>query len=264
MESVEGARSFMTSGGAYDLFMGRYSRPLAVTFVEAAGVSPGARALDVGCGPGALTGVLVGLLGADAVCAFDPSAPFVAECEARHPGVDVRLGRAEAIPFDDASFDYALAELVLHFVTDPQQAAIELKRVVRPGGLVAACVWDFGEGMEMLRHFWDAALIVDPGAPDEATTLRFGREGEIAELLAAAGFVDISEATLTVESHYQGFAELWSGFLAGIGPAGTFCLSLPADECARVREELFRSIGSPSGPFALAATARYAHGRRST
>ncbi len=182
-------------------------------------------------------------------------------CRARAAGVDVRLGPAEAIPFDDGSFDCVLSQLVLHFVTEPRRAAEEFRRVVRPGGLVAACVWDFAAGMEMLRHFWDAALTVDPHAPDEARTMRFGRQGEIAELLDTAGFDDVVETTLHVSSTYAGFDELWSGFLAGIGPAGSFCLSLPDADRAAVRSELFSRVGSPSGPFSLGATARCAHAR---
>ena len=261
MEPAEGAATFRTSGAAYDAFMGRYSRPLAVAFADAAGIAPGRRALDVGCGPGALTTVLVDRLGAGAVAAFDPSAPFVSECAARHPGVDVREGRVEAVPFEDGAFDAALAQLVLHFVSDPSKAAAELRRVVRPGGTVAACVWDFAHGMEMLRHFWDAALTVDPDAPDEAQTLRFGRQGEIVELFDAAGIVEIVESTLRVASTYSGFEELWSGFCAGIGPAGSFCMALPEDRRGALRAALYNGLGAPAGPFTLAATARCAVGR---
>jgi len=261
MDTNDTARSFLATGQAYDGFMGRYSRPLAVVFADQAGLPAGRTALDVGCGPGALTGVLVDRLGAGAVSAFDPSPPFVAECAARHPGVDVREGRAEAIPFDDARFDAALAQLVLHFVSEPARAARELRRVLRPGGVAAACVWDFAEGMQMLRHFWDAALAIDPHAPDEARTLRFGRPGEIAELLLSAGFDDIAETTLTVSARYQGFEELWAGFLAGVGPAGSFCMSLPQSERTALRAELFDRLGAPTGAFSLTATARCASGR---
>ncbi|CAN5666320.1 class I SAM-dependent methyltransferase [soil metagenome] len=261
MDPVQGARSFQTSGEAYDAFMGRYSRPLAVLFADAANLAEGLSALDVGCGPGALTGVLVDRLGADAVSACDPSPPFVSECATRHSGVEVRAGRAEAIPFDDGTFDRALAQLVLHFVSDPAQAAREFRRVLRPGGTVSACVWDFAEKMEMLRHFWDAALTVDPQAPDEARTLRFGREGEITQLLDAAGFEDLTETTLSVTSSYTDFDELWSGLLAGIGPAGSYCVSLPEDTRADLRAVMFDRLGSPSGSFSLGAVARCASGR---
>jgi SAM-dependent methyltransferase len=258
---TDGARSFLVSGDAYDGFIGRYSRQLAIAFADMAGVAPGQSVLDVGCGPGALTGVLAARLGPGAVSACDPSPPFVADCAARHPGVDVRLGRAEEIPFDDARFDRAMAQLVLHFVSDPPRAAAELRRVVRPGGIIAACVWDFAERMHMLRAFWDAALSVDPGAPDEARVLRFGRQGEIAGLFDSAGLEDITETTLEVSSAYENYDELWSGFLAGIGPAGSYLVAQDEARRGAIRDALFARLGSPAGRFTLAATARCARGR---
>jgi ubiquinone/menaquinone biosynthesis C-methylase UbiE len=256
-----GAGAFLTSGAAYDAYMGRYSRQLSGAFADLAGVAEGHMVLDVGCGPGALTGVLVERLGAASVAAFDPSPPFVAECAARCPGVDVRAGRAEEIPFEDGRFDRALAQLVLHFVADPAEAAREIRRVLRPDGVFAACVWDFADGMEMLRAFWDAALEVDPEAPDEARLLRFGEQGEIATLLEGAGFQDVVETTITVSSSYADFAELWSGFLAGIGPAGAYLLT--RDDAGRdaLRDAMFRRLDAPAGPFTLGAVARYAAGR---
>jgi SAM-dependent methyltransferase len=261
MDEVEGARTFTVAGSTYDAFMGRYSVPLAERFADAAGVSSGAAALDVGCGPGALTGVLVARLGPDAVSACDPSPSFRDACAARHPGVTVVPGRAESLPFEDDVVDHALAQLVLHFVSDPTRAAAELRRVTRPGGTVAACVWDFAEGMEMLRAFWDAALSVDPSAPDEARTMRFGRPGEIVALLGSCGLEDVVESTLTVASTYASFDELWDGFLAGVGPAGAYCVSLTGQDQERLRTALFARCGSPDGPLTLQARARCAVGR---
>ncbi len=261
MDHVQGARSFQTSGAAYDAFMGRYSRPLAVAFADRAGVAAGQSVLDVGCGPGALTSVLVERLGVRAVRACDPSEPFVAECAARHPGVDVRRGRAETLPFEDHSFDAALSQLVLHFVSEPAVAAAELARVLRPGGTAAACVWDATGGMQMLRHFWDAALTVGLDVPDEAMGLRFGGSGEITGLLAEAGFHDLAETTVTVTTTYADLDDLWSGVLAGIGPAGACCVSLPPDTRDAVRAAMDASLGSPPGPFVLDAVARCIVGR---
>lgn len=262
MDDVPGVATFQATGDAYDSFMGRYSRPLAEAFANTIDLSPGLAVLDVGCGPGALTGVLVERLGGQSVTAIDPSASFVEACAARHRGVDVRIGRAEQIPSPDGRFDVAVAQLVLHFVSDPDTAASELRRVVRPGGTVAACVWDFEEGMAMLRHFWDAALAVDPDAPDEARTMRFGRQSEIVDLFETAGLQDVVETTIDVRSHYGGFDELWQGFLQGIGPAGSYCVSLSEEHRDAVRLELFQRVGSPAADFELSATARIASGRR--
>lgn len=261
MDDTEGARMFAVAGSAYDSFMGRYSTALAAGFADAAGVSAGGSALDVGCGPGALTGVLVSRLGPDNVYACDPSPSFRDACAARHPGVVVKPGRAESIPFEDGVVDHALAQLVLHFVSDGERAAAEMARVVRPGGTVAACVWDFADGMEMLRHFWDAALSIDPDAPDEARVLRFGRPGEIAELFSGAGLEDVVESMLRVESTYASFDELWNGFLAGVGPAGAYCVALGDEHRERLRAALFDRCGAPEGAFTLGAVARCAVGR---
>lgn len=256
-----GARTFQGSGESYDRFMGRYSAPLAVAFWDALGIGAGQDVLDVGCGPGALTAELVRRLGSEHVTAIDPSESFVDACRARHPGVDVRLGRAEKLPYENARFDAALSQLVLHFVSDPEAAAGEMRRVVRPGGPVAASVWDLADGMTMLRVFWDAARVIEPSAPDEAETRRFGREGEIAELFRAAGFSDVTEGALHVGVEYRDFDDLWQPFLTATGPAGAFVASLDDDRRDRLREEMHMRLDSPEGPLTLTARAWYATGR---
>lgn len=261
MREVPGARTFATSGDAYDSFMGRYSRSLAPLFADTVRIAPGQSVLDVGCGPGALTAELVTRLGNEAVSALDPSPSFVEACAERFPEIEVRLGRAEEIPFPDDTFDVALSQLVMHFVSDPAAAIGELRRVVRPGGSIAACVWDFVEEMEMLRAFWDAAVAVDADAPDEARTLRFGGPHELADLFVTEGLSDVRESSLAVTATYAGFDELWDGFLAGIGPAGAYCVSLTDTDREAVRSGLFDRVGSPAGRFELHATARSASGR---
>lgn len=261
MEETEGARSFRVAGDAYDRFMGRYSRPLAAMLAETAGLTAGQVALDVGCGPGALTAELVRRLGADGVTAVDPSPPFVDECRRRNPGVEVLVGRAESLPFDDRRFDATLAQLVLHFVTDPEAAAVEMRRVLVEGGTATACVWDLTGGMRLLRAFWDAAREVEAAAPDEADTRRFGRDGEIADLFAAAGFRDVRSGAIDVAAHYDDFDDLWAGFTGGAGPAGSYCMALAAEQREAVRRGLAARLGHPEGPFSLPARAWYAVGR---
>lgn len=253
---------FATSGDAYDRFMGRYSRALAAPFADFAGAGPGQRALDVGCGPGALTGELVGRLGADGVSACDPSHSFVTACAERHPGVDARLGSAEDLPYADGQFDVVAAQLVLHFVSDTDRAGQQMRRVTRPGGTVAVCVWAFGQGMQLLRAFWDAAVQLDPDAPDELRDLRYGREGELRGWLSTAGLTQVVESTISVSSAYRDFDELWSGLLAGIGPAGAYCVSLSPDRRESLRAALFDRLDRPDGGFTLDAVARVGRGVR--
>jgi len=256
-----GASTFTVSGETYDRFMGRYSTKLAVPFADAAGVEPGQTVLDVGCGPGALTAELVRRLGAEHVAAVDPAPQFVDAVRERLPGVDAQVGRAEELPHPDGRFDAALAQLVLHFVSDADATAREMRRVVRPGGVVAACVWDFGGGMTMLRLFWDAALALDPDAPDHERTRPFGRDGEIAELFERAGLEDVERGSLEVEASYEGFDDFWTPFLSTTGPAGAYAASLDDEGRARLRDRLRTQMSSPAGPFTLTASAWYAKGR---
>jgi SAM-dependent methyltransferase len=260
MQAAEGARTFQAGDAAYDRFMGRYSERLASIFADAAGVAPPQTAVDVGCGPGALTSELVRRLGAASVAAVDPTEPFVEACRRRNPGVDVHLGRAEELPLEDDTYDAALAQLVLHFVTDPAATARELRRVTRPDGVVAACVWDV-DGMTMLRVFREAVYETDPGAPIGTDPRAFGREGEIAELFSSAGLRDVDQGALEVETTYLDFDEFWDPFLTGIGPAGAYVVSLDADRQARLRGEMSSRLGKPDGPFTLTARAWFATGR---
>jgi SAM-dependent methyltransferase len=174
------------------------------------------------------------------------------------PGADVRVAPAEAIPFDDDTFDRALSQLVFHFVDDPAASVAEMARVTRPGGLVAACVWDLTGGMTMLRAYWDSVREAGVEGRDEAG--RFGsKPGELAALWREAGLRDVADTPITVSSEYLSFDELWSSFLGGVGPAGTHAANLGEKEQA-VRDAFFRKVGSPEGTFALTASAWYAAG----
>ena len=249
--------SFEASGEHYDRWVGRYLPELAPALADAAGVHAGQRALDLGCGPGGLTQELVARLGADAVAAIDPSASFVVACRERNPGVDVRLGMAEQLPFADSLFDVALASLVVPFMQDPVRGVREMARVA---SVVAACVWDYGEGMQMLRVFWEAAAAVDPKAPGE-TRLAGASAGDLGRLFGQARLGEIEEGALDVGADYADFNDWWEPFTYGIGPAGAYCASLDDEGRAAVREECRVRLGDPQGPFRAPARAWYAVGR---
>ncbi len=189
--------SFDVSADAYGRFMGRFSDPLATVFADRAGVRAGERALDVGCGPGALTAVLVDRLGATAVTAVDPSASFVAAAQARFPGATVSSGVAEDLPFPDGTFDVTLAQLVVHFMSDPVAGLAEMRRVTRPGGRLGACVWDHAGNAGPLSLFWRAVVDLDPAAPGEAN-LAGAAEGQLLSLAQAAGWRNPDSGLLTV------------------------------------------------------------------
>src|SRR6516225_1133234 len=204
--------------------MDNYSRPLAVMFADEAEIRRGQRALDVGCGPGALTAELAGRLGSPAVCAVDPSRSFTAAARERLPEVDIRLAGAEDIPFPDDAFDAALAQLSVHFMTDPVAGLREMARVTRPGGMVGACVWDHAGGRSPVALLWQAAAELDPSAPNESG-LAGVREGHLAALFAAAGLGAARQTTLTVQATYASFEEWWEPFTLGVGPAGEYVQS---------------------------------------
>ena len=246
--------TFAVAGEAYDRFMGRYSRELAPRFMEFAGIEPGMSVIDVGCGPGALAERLAEHVGADRVAAVDPSEPFVAACAQRVPGADVRQAGAEELPWPDGKFDAALSQLVINFLHDAPAGAAEMRRVVRPGRIAAACTWDYGDGMQMLRAFWDAAKALAPDAPDESG-MRYRTSEELAELWRGAGFADVETGSLVVETTYTGFDDFWQPITFGIGPAGAYYKQLGPERQAVLRDQLFERLGSPAGPFALSARA---------
>jgi SAM-dependent methyltransferase len=249
--------SFHVGADAYDRFMGRYSTPLAPRLADFAGIGAGQVVLDVGCGPGALTGELVRRLGASSVSAVDPSEPFVAAARQRHPGVKVERAAAEQLPFANDTFDAALAQLVVHFMTDPVSGLGEMRRVVRQGGVVAACVWDHAGGHGPLSRFWEAAREIDPAIHDESL-LAGTRQGQLGDLFKEAGLGDVEEDVLAVEVQHPTFDEWWEPFNLGVGPAGAYVASLDPGRRAKLREQCRAMLPAP--PFALTAQAWAARG----
>lgn len=259
MTSPASDPAMFANAAAYQRFMGRYSDRLSQEFARAAGVAAGQKVIDVGCGSGALTVVLAEIVGAENVAGVDPSEPFVAEARARVPEADLRVGPAESLPFEDATFDAALSQLVFHFVQDPARSVAEMRRVTRPGGRVAACVWDMTGGMRLLRSYWDAAREAGATGPDEIE--RFGgRPGQLAALWREAGLRDVAGDALTVSADYRSFDELWQSLLGAAGPVGAHFASLDEENRAAVAAALHRRVGSPEGGFTLSARAWYAAG----
>ncbi len=255
---MPGAETFRASADAYDRLVGRYSPRLASALIGFAGVEPGMSALDVGCGPGALTGELAARLGADRVSAADPSQPFVQACRARHPGVEVVQAPAEGLPFGDGTFDAVLSQLVVNFMGDPQAGVREMARVAGPGGTVASCVWDYAGEMTLLRAFWDAALEVEPqraAAADEGVVMPWCADGELAELWRGAGLRDVRFGALVVSAAYSGFEDLWAPLPTGVAPSGAFCKSLGEEARAALRDACRRRLGVGDDPFELTARA---------
>jgi SAM-dependent methyltransferase len=244
--------TFNVAADSYARFMGRFAEPLAAQFAEFAGVRSGQRALDVGSGPGALTAHLTECLGAGSVSAIDPSASFVSALRARFPAVDVRSGVAEHLPFRDDDFDATLAQLVVHFMTDPVAGLGEMARVTRPAGVVAACVWDHAGGTSPLATFWRAVHDLDRTARDEAD-LPGAREGHLAQLCQAAGLQRIESSSLTVSVRFETFADWWEPFTLGVGPAGAYVLKLDEDQHELLRARCEQLL--PTAPFPVNASA---------
>ncbi len=244
--------TFEVAAEAYDRFMGRYSQQLSPQLADLAGVRAGQRVLDVGCGPGALTAELVARVGADAVSSVDPSEAFVAAARARYPDVDVQRATAEQLPFAASAFDAALAQLVVHFMTDPVAGLHEMKRVTSPGGVVAACVWDHAGERSPLSVFWQAARDVDPRAHDESP-LAGAREGHLGELFTTAGLASVEETSFEASQRFESFDEWWEPFTLGVGPAGAYAQARDDESRELLRNRCEELL--PTAPFTLSTWA---------
>jgi SAM-dependent methyltransferase len=244
--------SFDVAADVYDNFMGRYSRLLAAQIANLADIRPGQRALDVGCGPGALTTELIRRLGSERVAAVDPSAPFVAAIRTRFPGVNVHHASAEELPFRDGEFDAALAQLVVHFMADPVAGLVEMKRVTRRDGVVVACVWDHAGGQGPLSLFWQAARDLNPDVEDESA-LPGAREGHLATLFETAGLRAVVQSVVSADLEHPDFEGWWEPFTRGVGPAGSYVAGLDPEGRDELREACRHLLGS--GPFVVPARA---------
>jgi SAM-dependent methyltransferase len=260
-------RDVWAAGDAYDRYMGRWSRLLARDFVDWLQLHRNAQWLDVGCGTGALTQAILALASPDNVVAVDPSDPFIAH--ARHLTHDQRVrfetGDAQGLRFTDVTFDAVAAGLVLNFISNPEQALAEMWRVLRPGGTAAAYVWDYAGEMQLTRHFWNAAVALDPdaGELDEGRRFPICKPEPLLALFRGCGFEQTRWRILDVPTVFESFDDYWSPFLGGQGPAPTYCSILSEDRRALLRETVRAMLPvQPDGSIRLRARAFAVRGER--
>ncbi|MFI5484829.1 class I SAM-dependent methyltransferase [Micromonospora echinaurantiaca] len=254
------AREVWADGQAYEAYVGRWSRRVAEEFVRWLAVPPGRRWLDVGCGTGALTSTVLAQTAPAQVVGVDASHGFVTHARAL---VDDRraafqVGDARALPMPDRSVDVVVSGLALNFVPDPARAAAEFARVLRPGGVAAGYVWDYAEGMAMMRHFWDAAIRLDPALADldEARRFPICAPEPLRTLWAEAGLTAVSVRPVEVPTRFADFDEYWAPFLGGQGAAPAYLMAQPERHRAALRDELAARVPTePDGSIRLTARA---------
>ena len=252
---------------SYERFMGRWSRAVARLLVPFAGVRDGEAVLDVGCGTGALTDAIATSAPTSRIVAIDRSEPFIAAARATHsdPRICFEIGDAQQLQFDDASFDRTLSLFILNFVPDAARAVREMLRVTRPGGTVTCAGWDYSDGMQMLRTFWEDAVALDPAAAShDERRMPLCRRGELASLFRAHAFAAVDEAPLTIRMPFASFDDYWSPFLEMQGPAGVYAGSLDAGSRERLRLRLRQHLLGEGAdrPFVLDARAWAVRGRK--
>ena len=249
------------SGDAYEPYVGRWSRLVAREFVEWLSVPPTSRWLDVGCGTGALIQTVLERASPGEVVGIDPSASYIALAGARmdgDPRVHLEVGDARALQAGAATFDVVVSGLVVNFVPQPELAVAEMARVTRPGGTVAAYVWDYAEGMQLMRYFWDAAVTLDPKAKelDEGRRYRLCDPVPLSRLFLTAGLEDVEVREIEVPTYFRDFDDYWSPFLGGQGPAPSYAMSLSEERRAELRELIRASLpGDAEGGIPLSARA---------
>lgn len=253
-------KKMFTMSAGYERFMGRWSRIFAPHYVAFAGVKEGERVLDVGTGTGALASALESVNKRGEIVGVDPSEAFIAHAKktARSENSRFEVGDAQKLQFKDGTFDRTMALLVMNFVPDHNRAIAEMRRVTRPQGVVSACVWDYNDGMQMLRIFWDEVVALDPAMePKDERHMKLSRKGQLADLWKKAGLTNVEEKPLAIDQSYTAFRDYWEPFLKGAGPGGAYVVSLSDERRkqleARIRKRLLAD--RTDGPILLKAQA---------
>jgi SAM-dependent methyltransferase len=264
---MEETRDTWASGDAYEPYVGRWSRLVAREFLGWLAVPPGGRWLDLGCGTGALSAVVLELADPGAVVGVDPAPGFVAYAQAqiRDPRATFTVGDAGVLTEGDSTCDAVVARLVLNFVPDAARAVTEMARVTRPGGLVAAYVWDYSDRMDLMRYFWNAAVALDPAVAelDEGRRFPLCRPGRLGDLFRRAGLDEVQVRAIDVPTHFRDFDDYWSPFLGGQAPAPTYAMSLTEERRTLLRERIRADLPyGDDGSIALVARAWAVKGRR--
>ncbi|NMM08150.1 class I SAM-dependent methyltransferase [Polaromonas sp.] len=230
------------AGKRYEPYVGRWSRLVAKDFLAWLQAPPCLDWLDVGCGTGALTEVIVQQTRPRSVVGIDASAGFVAHARAHitDPRVTFDTADAQSLPVESARFDAAVTGLMLNFVPNPLHAVCEMARAVRPDGVLAAYVWDYAGKMELMRYFWDAAVELDSAALelDEGRRFPLCQPGPLAELFTKAGLGEVQLLAIDVTTRFRDFDDYWAPFLGGQGPAPGYAMSLSEERRAALRERI--------------------------
>lgn len=255
------------SGDNYERYMGRWSRQIAPRFLAWLEAPPARDWLDVGCGTGALSAAIASAAAPNSLLSIDPSPAFLdkARADIPDPRVTFAEGGAEAIPAPDASRDIVVSGLVLNFVPDRDRAFAEMKRVARPGGIVAYYVWDYpGGGVEFMRAFWQAAIALDAAAADLTEDKRFPfcTQSDLAEFATRAGLAAVDSTAIEAPTVFRDFDDVWQPFTLGTGPAPGYCASLAPHAREALKERLRASLPTqPDGTIHLKTRAWAVRGR---
>jgi len=247
-------------GAAYEQYVGRWSRPVGSMFIDWLARPPGLNWVDVGCGTGALTETVLTRANPASVVGVEPSEAFLGLAQARIDDVraDFRTGDAQSLPVASGAADIAVSGLVLNFVPDQQRMVEEMRRVVGANGTIAAYVWDYSGEMQLMRHFWDAAIALFPNAAahDEGRLFPICEREPLAKLFRASGLSAVETCALDTPTVFRDFEDYWSPFLRGQGPAGAYCVALADDDQERLRARLERTLPmNADGSISLIARA---------